>query len=815
MNAARTQAMTIALAAILIAGAAAVCLLAPGYYGYLLGTLATTALVGVGLNVLLGLAGEVSLGQAGFLALGAYGVGILTTKAGLGFWEALPLAVALVAAISAVLSIPALRVTGPYLAMVTIAFGFIVESVSTEWQNLTGGASGLAGIPAPFGTGGTALLACGFCALALSGFHWFVRSPLGLAMQATASAPSAAKSIGIGPLPVRTMAFVLSAAAAGLAGGLQAALTGFIAPSSFPFSQSILFLLVVVVGGAGRTLGPLLGAAVVVLLPEVLASLAEYRLLVFGAGLLIVLWLAPGGIAGALARFFESSESNSSGTPDIDLALAHISGTRGDLVAQGVRVAFGGVIAVAGVDLAAPAGRITSVIGPNGAGKTTLLNLVSGFQAPDAGTVKVADKEITGKDSFDVAHNGLARTFQTAQPFGNLTVLDNVRLGLLRGAWRGQASSELARALLALVGYSGSETRLAATLPHVDRRLIEIARALGTSPAVLLLDEPAAGLDDADTAKLGGLLQRLARVGLAVVLVEHAMSLVMSISDDIVVLDAGRRIAAGTPAVVRADPAVKAAYLGGGTLAKPTVTRKPGATVLEVNDLNAGYGALGVLDRIGLQVGRGETIAVLGPNGAGKSTLMKALSGLLRPVTGTIGFGGQDVSKLPAHLVARAGLILVPEGRQVFPHLTVAENLRLGATRRHDFDHSEIEPMLQRFPRLRPRLHTAAGLLSGGEQQMLAVARGLLARPDMLLLDEPSLGLAPAVAEELFAQFAKLRDEGMTLLIVDQMADHVLVIADRGYVLGGGQVVAQGAADELRETKLDEAYLGPNPAAVN
>ena len=249
------KAVFIVMAALLAAGAAATCLFAPGYYAYLMGTLATTALVGVGLNVLLGLAGEVSLGQGGFLALGAYGVGILTTKAGLNFWEALPLAVLLVAAISAVLSIPALRVTGPYLAMVTIAFGFIVESVSVEWQGLTGGASGLAGIPAPFGTGGTALLACVLCVLALALFHTFTRSPLGLAMQATASAPAAARGIGISALPVRTAAFMLAAVAAGLAGGLQAALTGFIAPSSFPFSQSILFLLVVVVGGAGRTLG--------------------------------------------------------------------------------------------------------------------------------------------------------------------------------------------------------------------------------------------------------------------------------------------------------------------------------------------------------------------------------------------------------------------------------------------------------------------------------------------------------------------------------------------------------------------------------
>ena len=809
------KATAIVLAALLAAAAVAVCLLAPGYYAYLLGTLATTALVGVGLNVLLGLSGEVSLGQGGFMALGAYGVAILTTKAGLGFWEALPLAVLLSTAISALLSIPALRVTGPYLAMVTIAFGFIVESVSVEWQDLTGGSSGLSGIPAPFGTGGTALLSCGLCVLALWAFHYFARSPLGLAMEATASAPAAARSIGIGALPVRTAAFVLAAAAAGLAGGLQAALTGFIAPSSFPFSQSILFLLVVVVGGAGRTLGPLVGSVVVVLLPEALAGLAEYRLLVFGAGLLVVLWAAPGGIAGAIARLMMPARSAQHPQPDIAVALAHLAGSGGSLVAEAVRVAFGGVVAVADVDLTAQPGRITSVIGPNGAGKTTLLNLVSGFQQPDSGKVRVGAREITGQPAQDVAHAGLARTFQTAQPFGNLSVLDNVRLGLLRGAWRGAAPAALARALLSLVGYSGPETRLAATLSHVDRRLIEIARALGTAPAVLLLDEPAAGLDDADTVKLGALLQRLAQAGLAVVLVEHDMALVMSISDEIVVLDAGRRIAAGAPAMVRADPAVKAAYLGGAVSAHAVAPRPAGPALLNVRGLGAGYGPLAVLDRVALRVGRGETIAVLGPNGAGKSTLMKALSGLIRPIQGAIGFDGVELERLPAHLVARAGLILVPEGRQVFPQLSVADNLRLGATRRGDFAASEIEIMLDRFPPLRPRLHTAAGLLSGGEQQMLAVARGLLARPDILLLDEPSLGLAPLVAAELFGQFTRLRNEGMTLLIVDQMADHVLAIADRGYVLGGGRVVAEGAAAELRGAMLDDAYLGALPAAVN
>ena len=804
------------LGAVILAGAVvAVCLLAPGYYAYLLGTLAITALVGVGLNVLFGLAGEVSLGQAGFVALGAYGVAILTTRTAIGFWGALPLSVGLVAIVAGLLSIPALRVTGPYLAMVTIAFGFIVDAVAVEWRDLTGGASGITGVPAPFGTGGTALLACGFCLLALASFAILKRSPLGLAMRAVAAAPAAARSIGIGLLPVRTVAFVLGAAAAGLAGGLQAALTGFIAPSSFPFSQSILFLLVVVLGGAGRTLGPLAGGAVVALLPELLAGLADYRLMVFGAALLIVLWIAPGGLIGALDRMLPRRRGPPSiGDVGVTPALTHLEGSGGDLVATGLRVAFGGVVAVADVDLLAPARRVTSVIGPNGAGKTTLLNILSGFQRPDGGTVRVGACDVTGRSAQGAAAAGLARTFQTTQPFGDLSVLDNVRLGLLRGRWRGAAPPALARSLLALVGYGGDADRLAGTLPHVDRRLMEIARALATRPAALLLDEPAAGLDAADTARLEGVLRGLAQAGIAVVLVEHDMGLVMAVSDAITVLDAGKRIAAGAPAAVRADPAVRAAYLGALAPLEAAVPRARGPDLLDVRALSAGYGTLPVLDGVRLRVGPGETVAVLGPNGAGKSTMMKALSGLLRPVHGSITLAGADIGRLPAHRVAAAGLILVPEGRQVFPHLSVAENLRLGATRRSDFDVAEIEVMLTTFPALRARLHTAAGLLSGGEQQMLAVARGLLARPEILLLDEPSLGLAPAIAADLFGKLARLRDDGLTLVIADQMAAHALAIADRGIVLKGGRVEADGSAADLRAMALDDAYLGASPAEV-
>jgi ABC-type branched-subunit amino acid transport system ATPase component/ABC-type branched-subunit amino acid transport system permease subunit len=803
------------LLVILLVVAACICRFAPGYYAFLLGLMAATALAGMGLNILYGLVGEVSLGQAGFLALGAYGVAILTTKAGLNFWAALPLTIIIVAAISAILSVPALRLTGPYLAMVTIAFGFIVESVSIEWADLTGGSSGISGIPAPFPTNGMAMLMCVFAALGIAGFYLLARSPLGLAMRAVASAPSAARGIGIAPLPVRTAAFVLAAAAAGVAGGLQAALTGFIAPSSFPFSQSILFLLGVVVGGAGRTWGPIIGATIVGLLPELLAGLAEYRLLVFGAALLVVLWLAPGGIAG-LFEGFRRVDRSSLREIDPASALAFLAHRRGGLQARDVRVAFGGVVAVGGVSLDAPPARITSLIGPNGAGKTTLINVASGFQRGDAGTVHVGDVDVTGLPAHHIARAGLARTFQTAQPFTGLSVLDNVRLGLLRGRWRGEAKPELARSLLALVGYEGSDSIASESLPHVDRRLLEIARALATRPSILLLDEPAAGLDHGDTARLDQLLQRLAQAEMAIVLVEHDMSLVMSVSDEIVVLDAGRSIARGKPAAIRADAAVKAAYLGASA---PPVSkspeRPPGATLLAVQNLSAGYGGLGVLSDISMSIREGETIAVIGPNGAGKSTLMKALSGLLRPVAGRIEFAGADVSQLPAHRIAKRGLTLVPEGRQVFPALSVEENLRLGATRRSDFLAAEIEKMLRRFPRLRPRLHTAAGLLSGGEQQMLAIARGLLSHPTILLLDEPSLGLAPAIAAELFGALAELREEGMTLVIVDQMTDYALSIADRGYVLGGGRIVAESSATTLRESALDEAYLGALPAAAS
>ncbi len=375
---------------------------------------------------------------------------------------------------------------------------------------------------------------------------------------------------------------------------------------------------------------------------------------------------------------------------------------------------------------------------------------------------------------------------------------------------RRSGSEKEALGLLSFVGYKGDPHTRAADLPHVDRRLVEIARALATEPAVLLLDEPAAGLSREDKERLGALMRRIAQAGIAVLLVEHDMAIVMGISDRVVVLDAGTPIAAGTPQQVQQDPSVRAAYLGSGHRAPAARTSaSAGKAMLEVGKLEAGYGAEPVLKGIDLRVNQGELVAVLGANGAGKSTLMRSLSGLHRPVTGEIAFETKALNQLPAHKVVACGVVLVPEGRQVFPELSVLDNIRLGAYLRKSVAESEVEAMLDRFPRLRERLHQRAGLLSGGEQQMLAVARGLMAKPKLLLLDEPSLGLAPQVIEDLFAALDRLRGKQVTILLVDQMAGLALSLADRAYVIEAGRISASGSAAQIAaDGALEKAYLG-------
>ena len=819
--------------AIVVLTAAALLLAAKsdGYTPFVLALVALTAVVGVGLNILLGLTGQVSLGHVGFYAIGAYTVAILTLK-GVDFWIALPLAGAVAGIVGFVLALPALRVTGPYLAMVTIAFAFIVQHGTIEWRTLTGGSNGLMGIPPPsigaliFSEREMAMLAVALAGASLYAFHRLARSGWGMAMVAVRDAEPAARSIGLNPVIVKTAAFSLSAVFTGLAGGIFAPLLMFVAPDSFPFSQSILFLFAVIVGGAGWTFGPVVGALVSVVLPELLSGLAEYRLLFFGAALLVILWVAPEGVLGLLARLWPRRDSAMAVSPPFDVgAFLTPAVAPGALEVRDLGITFGGIKAATAVTFTAPPGKVTSVIGPNGAGKTTVLNLIGGFYRPDSGSIRLGERELAGRAAWKVARAGIARTYQTTKLFATMSIVDNVLIALRRGRLGSMAADaasrgdrDAAEALLAFVGYHGSLSTPAGDLPHVDRRLVEIARALAMRPRVLLLDEPAAGLMRSDKDALSRLIRRIADLGIAVILVEHDMLLVMGISDAVIVLDAGVRIAAGSPIEVRHDPRVLKAYLGGGEMrARPRATPWSGAhdAVLTTVKLTAGYGAAPVLDNVSLDVRPGEMVTIIGSNGAGKSTTMRAISGLLRPVDGAIVLDNVPINELETHQIARRGLALVPEGRQVFPELSVFDNLVLGAHSRKDADRDdEIARLLERFPRLKERLTIRAGLLSGGEQQMLAIARGLMAKPRILLLDEPSLGLAPAMINELFDILAGLRDEGVTILLVDQMAALALTVADRGYVLELGKIVRSDNATGLADDpELEAAYLGRTEAA--
>jgi ABC-type branched-subunit amino acid transport system ATPase component/ABC-type branched-subunit amino acid transport system permease subunit len=827
--------LAVGAVALLVLAALGLAWLVNGYFVYVLANVALLALVGIGLNVLLGLTGQVSFGHAGFYALGAYAVAVLTTKLGMSFWLAWPLGVLLSALLGFLLALPALRVKGPYLAMVTIAFGFIVEHGIVEWRGVTGGQNGIMGIAAPslaalrLDVRGVAALAIVACGAALALYAWLSRSAWGAAMRAVKDSETACESVGINPLLVKAVAFAVSAALAGLAGGLFAPLSGFVTPQGFGMLQSILFVLVVMIGGSGSILGPVIGAIIVGLLPELLASLEEYRLLFFGGLLLLVLWAAPQGVAGLLGGLWLRFRPVADPAQEASVAPApalNAAAPRGAVSVSGLGRVFGGVRAVHELNFETLAGGVTSLIGPNGAGKTTVLNMLSGFYRPTAGAFSLQGLSLQGRSAWQIARSGVARTYQTSQLFGSLSVEDNVVLAMCRGrlgnplrakAFQAGDVRAQSRALLARCGYTGSPRTLAADLPHVDRRLVEVARALATGPQVLLLDEPAAGLSSEDKHKLGLLLRAIAGSGIGVVVVEHDMALVMSISDRIVVMDAGQLLAMGAPGEIRDNPAVRQAYLGtageAGVAARHEGARAEGPELLGVGQLTAAYGAEPVLRQVSLQVRRGELVALLGANGAGKSTLMRALAGLHRPVSGGIHLQGRDLSGLDAEQVVAHGLVLVPEGRQVFPELSVRDNIRLGAFLKPDGIDARMEEMLRRFPRLRERLHQRAGLLSGGEQQMLAVARGLMSQPVVLLLDEPSLGLAPKIIEELFAALDALRGEGLTVLLVDQMAALALSLADHAYVLESGRVVAQGTAQALMaDGSLVRAYLGAESA---
>jgi ABC-type branched-subunit amino acid transport system ATPase component len=519
------------------------------------------------------------------------------------------------------------------------------------------------------------------------------------------------------------------------------------------------------------------------------------------------------------------------------------------LAVQGVSLRFGGIVALDDVSMTVAAGEIHGLIGPNGAGKSTLVNVISRLYAPSRGTVWLNGVELTRLPAHAVAHQGVARTFQNLELCEAMTVLENVLVGehtRQRAGFWGSAlctpwamrSECQARArameMLREVRLDALWHRPARLLSFGQRKLLELARALVSRPKLLLLDEPASGLSPPVLRHFVDVVLRSCEAyGMAIVLIEHVIKLVHEVCARVTVLEQGKVIAVDTPAEIQRHPQVLQAYLGqqpaerpryarpqtanripvGSTTSQDAPARVTAATpvVLDVAGVDSYYGPLQVLRQVSLRVHAGEVVALLGGNGSGKSTLLRAVSGLVRPRRGTVLFAGKRIQGWRPERIVRLGLIHVPQGREIFPQLTVAENLRLGAYRCQDAAAvaAELERVYTYFPILRQRAKQYAGFLSGGEQQMLAIGRGLMARPVLLLLDEPSASLAPRVIDEIFAKLADLNAAGIALLIVEQHVSAALAIADYAYVLREGALVAQGTSDALQQgERLQRAYLG-------
>ena len=561
----------------------------------------------LGLNIVLGYAGQLSLAQAAFWGVGAYTSALLTTQLGVPVWLGMIAAFTVAGLFGVLLGIPTLKLTGHYLAMATIGFGIIVQLILTNTIWLTKGSDGIPMIPSPcigslelkdpsafFYVAAVSLILLTWAAIRLKG------SRVGRAFMAIRENEMAAETTGVNSTYYKIMAFALSAGYAGFAGWLFAhSCSHYISPDTFSFGQSVIILVMAVLGGNGSAIGSIVGATLLTLVPEVLRFLRDSYMMFYGGGIVAIMIFMPSGIAGlvknipvslrlrewwnadsAAARQVTAAASarKSPGATPLPTTISKCLGSNEVLLTvKGLAKHFGGLKAVDGVDMEVRRGEIQALIGPNGSGKTTILNMLSGLYIPTAGEITLEGTAITGRKPHIITTHGVARTFQNIRLFGELSVLENVLIGQHSRSKAGliasvlqpasQRSEEAAMRMKALevlefVGLRGREFAQAKSLPYGRQRVLELARALVSDPKLLLLDEPAAGLNTAETEALVELLFQICERGITILLVEHDMSLVMNVSDHITVLNFGKKIAEGSAEEVEHNQEVIDAYLG-------------------------------------------------------------------------------------------------------------------------------------------------------------------------------------------------------------------------------------------------------------
>ena len=528
----------------------------------------------MGLTVVLGMCGQINLAQAAFFGLGAYAVGLGTVDYGLSFWSCIGIGLVVVLLFGAFLGTSTIRLGGHYLAMVTISFQQILTLVMINWIPVTHGPDGVSKIVRPtlFSTPQSYL---GFCVVVLAVVGYLVwhlpETKFGRAMRAVRDNELAAGVTGIDVQRTKVIAFAICAFLGGLGGCLFAGGFAYVSPDQFSFAESIVFLTMVLLGGVASPIGAVIGTGLLILIPEwlrFLKSIPGLYLAIYGLAVILIVLFMPDGIWGFISQKLKALRQTlrfSADVPELELVQtqAHADDV---LVVKTLSKHFGGLKAVDEISFTVKRGSVHALIGPNGSGKTTTLNVLSGLYTPTGGSVVLDGQDITHAPPHIRTSYGLGRTFQNIRLFRSMTALENVIIG---GERAGNpvpddpmVREERARAALNFVGLGDRAEEQVTAFSYGHQRLIEIARALAGNPTLLLLDEPAAGLNSTEKMELRDLLKRIAAKGLTILIIDHDMTLVGAVAEHITVLNFGRRIADGDPVSVLNHPDVVTAYLG-------------------------------------------------------------------------------------------------------------------------------------------------------------------------------------------------------------------------------------------------------------
>ncbi|MBU6497119.1 MAG: ATP-binding cassette domain-containing protein [Rhodospirillales bacterium] len=795
--------------------------------------IAIYVLYGAGVNLLVAYTGLVPFGASVFFGCASYAVAIALTNFLSNEFLALAFAVVFSMVLAAIIAVIILRRKGLYFSLLTLAFSQIAFEIAFKWTALTGGENGMQGVPRKFFA--TDLSFHVFVVLTATLAMWLlwrmVHSPFGRALQAMRDNELRMRSLGYNTFALKFVAFILMGGLIGYGGGLLSLVLRGAYADNLSWQHAGDALLMTVLGGVHQFLGPLFGAIVFTLLQDQLSSHFEAWWLIFAPIIIAFALLSPEGVVGLVQRLMRHERwtlvrptipPRPAVIPPLAKSEIKADPTKPILTVERLSKRFGSLVTANDIALDVYPFQLHSFIGPNGAGKTTFFNMLSGVFAADGGTIRFEGRDVTRTPMHKRALGGIGRSFQILSVFPQLTVFENVRIAVqvkesggiargLRGYFGDGHADEPVNlrvwSLLQAVGLEDQAALLCVNLPHGAKRLLEIAITLATDARLLLLDEPLAGLAEADRQVVSSLIRRLADTH-AVLLIEHDIDRVLKLSDRITVLHQGRLIADGKPADVAANPEVISAYLGAAgeeesfahAAAMPLAA--DAKELLRISGLSVGYGGGTVLSEVDFIVREGEAVALLGRNGVGKTTTLRAISGTLRPQAGKVSFAGRDITHLPTYEINRAGISLVPEGRRLFPNLTVVENLRIAARA----GGISIEEVFALFPRLQARQRARAENLSGGERQMVAIARALVVPSRLILLDEPFEGLAPAIVKEVREALVRLRGK-VAMVIVEHHAESVLPITDHAYVLVNGRVAYEGSARILETDHILQARL--------